>query len=484
MTQDAAAADLTPAGNLRLAAARGLTQVVKHNKTLEWIRINRPQWLQTPLQRELLYGTTRHYLSLSQSVNEQLKRPLKSKDLDLHHLLIVGAYQLKYTDLASYAAINECVSACQALGKTWAKGLINGVLRSIQRQLESADQTGQGVDTAQADHPAWMTAVLTRQYGAQATELMQANNDRAPMTLRINTQAIDCEAYKEQLNTADIAFDSGPWPETVILHQPQTAADLPGWDQGQCAVQDLSAQHAARLLLEPLRQSQDSGLAQAPNPDAPLRILDACAAPGGKFFHLHEVLNRYRLPHHLWALDNNNRRLADLQAIGERLGHQVSTTEQDLSPDGQSETALEVDGALSLLCADGADQSLPFDERFDAILLDAPCSGSGTIRRNPDIRLLLEEQHLMTQQQLQLALLHNLWQQLKPGGSLLYSTCSVFAEENDQVIHRFLGNTPSARVQPLDLAFGQSTKAGWQLLPTQPATDGFYYSLLRKDPSP
>ncbi len=475
MTQGAAAADLTPPGNLRLAAARGLTQVVKHNKTLEWIRINRPQWLQTPLQRELLYGTTRHYLSLSQSVNEQLKRPLKPKDLDLHHLLIVGAYQLKYTDLASYAAINECVSACQALGKTWAKGLINGVLRSIQRQLESADQTEQGINSAQADHPAWMAAVLTRQYGAQATDLMQANNDRAPMTLRINTRAIDCESYKERLNTADIAFDSGPWPETVILHQPQTAADLPGWDQGQCAVQDLSAQHAARLLLEPLRQSQHSGLAQTSHHDAPLRILDACAAPGGKFFHLHEVLNRYQLPHHLWALDNSHRRLADLRAIGERLGHRVNTTKPDMSPE---------DGALSLLCADGAGQNLPFEEPFDAILLDAPCSGSGTIRRNPDIRLLLEEAHLMTQQQLQLQLLHNLWQQLKPGGSLLYSTCSVFAEENDQVIHRFLGNTPDACAQPLDLAFGQSTKAGWQLLPTQPATDGFYYCLLRKDPSP
>lgn len=449
--------------NTRLAVARALTQIVKHHRTIEWVRVERPQWLASPLQRELLYGTLRHYLSLSQTINQQLKKPLKTKDVDLHHVLLVGAYQLIYTGTADYAAINECVSACKALGKPWATGLVNGVLRTVQRQRQDPPNITE-VDTAFADHPAWMTNKLTEQYGSSAEPLLLANNQRGPMTLRINTNAVDCGTYKDHLRDMGIGFDQGPWPETIVLHAPQTAAQLPGWEQGHCAVQDMAAQHAAHLVVENL--PVNPGLAE------PIRILDACAAPGGKLFHLYETLSKLGVRCEIHALDSSRGRLEDLAAIAARLGHKTRTS-------SQTEDA----SAIVLHCGDGTSSSLPFHHPFDVILIDAPCSGSGTIRRNPDIRLLLDETALQAQQDLQLSLIQNLWQHTKPGGSLLYSTCSVFAEENDQVIYRLLEQTASASVKPLHLNYGSQTDHGWQLLPTHAWTDGFYYCALEKAPT-
>lgn len=451
----------SPVNNTRLTVARGLTQIIKQRRTIEWLRIQRPQWLELPLQRELLYGTTRHYLSLNQTVNQLLKKPLKAKDLDLQHLLLVGAYQLIYTDTAEYAAINECVSACKTLGKPWAKGMVNGVLRSVQRQQQKPSFAVVDTNTAAADHPPWMASKLAVQYGAASKDLMLANNRRAPMTLRINTNAVDPDTYKSHLNTAGIGFDQGPWPETVVLHKPQAAAELPGWPRGHCAVQDMAAQWAAHLMA--------GCLSQAPGLSEPIRILDACAAPGGKLFHLYEKLHQLGVVCEVHALDSSKRRLEDLANIAARLGHKTRTSSQPKNAD-----------ALILHRGDGTDSHLPFDQRFDAILIDAPCSGSGTIRRNPDIRLLLDEKALLEQQDLQQRLLQNLWQRTKPGGSLLYSTCSVFAEENDQVINRFLEQTADASVKPLNLIHGRRTAHGWQLLPTLPWTDGFYYCALNK----
>lgn len=435
--------------------------MIKHRRTIEWVRVQRPQWLESPVHRELLYGTLRHYLSLNQTIDQLLKKPLKTKDIDLQHVMLVGAYQLIYTAMADYAAINECVSACKALGKPWAKGLVNGVLRTLQRQHQERPLNTSGDDLALADHPTWMANKLSEQYGSTAPHLLLANNQRGPMTLRINTSAIDVSTYKYRLTEAGIGFDEGPWPETIVLHTPQAAAELPGWQHGHCAVQDMAAQYAAHLVVDNLPTSHD--------PTVPIRILDACAAPGGKLFHLHETLGELGISCEIHALDSSKRRLADLANIAQRLGHATRTPSQP-----------EDTKAIVLHWGDGAALDLAFNRPFDVILIDAPCSGSGTIRRNPDIRLLLEETALLEQQDLQLRLLQNLWQHTKPGGSLLYSTCSVFAEENDQVISHWLEQTADASVQPLNIAHGQQTDFGWQLLPTESWTDGFYYCALNK----
>ena len=460
MTQNTKASQDPKNGNTRLDIARALTQVIGHGRTIDWVRAQRPQWLQSSLHSELLYGTLRHYLSLTEVIQKQLKRPLKTKDLDLQNLLLVGAYQLKYTAVADYAAISECVEACKGLGKPWAKGLVNGILRTLQREGEEKPDTE---TLAESDHPEWLRSLLHLQYGDGALALMEGNNRRAPMTLRINQIAIPPDTFKQRLQTAEISFADGPWPETVTLLDPQVATDLPGWDQGECAVQDQAAQYAAHLIMDAL-------LSKGPSA-SPFKVLDACAAPGGKLFHLREVLTQAGIEHHLFALDNKATRLQELSAIATRLGH-MTHPHADGSPLATN--------SIGLICADGCAIDLPLPESLDIILIDAPCSGSGTIRRNPDIRLLLTEEGLGEQQTLQRQLLQNLWQRLMPGGTLVYSTCSVFSEENDQVIHSFLGSTADACVAHTSLAMGNATQYGWQLLPTEPLTDGFYYCVLTK----
>ena len=447
--------------NIRLDIARALTQIIGHRRTIDWVRAERPQWLQSSLHSELLYGTLRHYLSLTDLIQKQLKRPLKMKDLDLQNLLLVGAYQLKHTAIADYASISECVEACKGLGKPWARGLVNGVLRTLQRESQNEPDVA---TLAASDHPEWLRSLLHRQYGEEALALMAANNRRAPMTLRINQIASHPDTFKQGLHAAKIPFADGPWPETVTLLEPQIAANLPGWDQGECAVQDQAAQHAAHLIT-------DAMLTKASN-TSPIKVLDACAAPGGKLFHIREALTQAGIEHYLFALDNKAPRLRELTTIATRLGH-ITHPHADGSPLNTQ--------SIGLICADGCASDLPLPESLDVILIDAPCSGSGTIRRNPDIRLLLTEEALLAHQTLQRQLLQNLWQRLVPGGTLVYSTCSVFSEENDQVIQSFLGNTADACVVHTSLATGSATQYGWQLLPTEPQTDGFYYCVLEKD---
>ena len=245
MTRNTTAGQGSNSPNTRLEIARALTQIIGHGRTIDWVRAERPQWLQSPLHSELLYGTLRHYLSLTALLQRQLKRPLKARDLDLQHLLLVGAYQLKYTAVADYAAISECVDACKGLGKPWAKGLINGVLRALQREKTEPEPDA----LATSDHPEWLRSLLQRQYGEQAVTLMKANNRRAPMTVRINQIAIHPDTFKQGLHAANIPFAEGPWPEAVTLLEPQIAANLPGWDRGS-AVQDQAAQYAAHLITD------------------------------------------------------------------------------------------------------------------------------------------------------------------------------------------------------------------------------------------
>ena len=439
----------------RMEVCKALQHIIEGCRTIDWIRAEKSPWIATPLHRELIYGTTRHYLSLQQSVAELLKKPLRDKDRDLFNLLIVGAYQLKYTGIASYAVINESVNACIVLGKPWAKGLVNAVLRQLQRAAEAA-QHDQPQDeysalaSAAADHPLWLKEKLEAQYPAKWQALVIANSQRAPMTLRINTTKVEPGLYKAKLREDGIAFIETSMIETVILKTPQNAETLPSWSDGEAAVQDLSAQLAANTLMSLL-----------PPHIARPSILDACAAPGGKLFHLHERLSARFKSHQLFALDNKKKRLNETKIIGTRLGHSD-------------------DARLTMLCADATEEDCCGDLDFDSILLDAPCSGSGTIRRNPDIRLLMKSDQLTTHQDLQLQLLRNLWRRLKEGGTLLYSTCSIFEEENDQVIEKFINTQADAESVALDMKYGNATSLGWQLLPSEKNTDGFYYSGVSK----
>ncbi len=273
------------------------------------------------------------------------------------------------------------------------------------------------------------------------------------MALRINTRRVSAAEYQTTLADAAIEFREGPFPETVILAQPRRTEELPGFDKGLVSIQDVGAQYAAHLLIDRLAQPQG-------------QTLDACAAPGGKLFHLMELSAS---DHQFVALESQARRATLIDTDATRLGHQISVTVGD---------------ARNLAWWSG--------EKFSQILLDAPCSGTGTLRRHPDIKVLLDPSSIDTHHSNQLQLLNNLWSTLQPGGTLLYCTCSLLEQENDSVIEAFVTQqfealqSPLSRSsmssinQPISLPTGGQTKFGWQLLPTNPDTDGFYFALLKK----
>ena len=390
----------------------------------------------------------RHVYSLKAAVSAQLQRPLRSKDSIVFQLMLVGAYQLKHAQVKDHAAINETVSVCRRLGRPWATRLVNAVLRKLQRLDEIPDRS--------FDHPDWLRAELTAQYPLHES-LMTANNTRAPMTLRVNLARISRAQYQRKLETADLAYgtcSNHPGDEAcLVLDRPLRSESLPGWASGEVAVQDRGAQLAAGSLWPRIeRLNRESS--------ATIRLLDACSAPGGKLFHLMELCAAHSVTLSAMGVDLSPGRQAVTREIGIRLGHRPE---------------LETGDATGTGWWNGTP--------FDVILLDAPCSGTGTLRRHPDIKVLLSPAQVAAHTQNQARLLRNLWSLLTPGGTLLYCTCSVLEQENDLIVAAFVDEAPSALqpiVIPIDLPTGQRTRHGWQLLPTDPTTDGFYFSLLRK----
>lgn len=427
---------MTAAAAERARAARLLHQVVTARRTTDQVMDGASV---TPLIQEMLLGSLRHYFSLSAAVDAALHRPLKPKDQELRALMIVGAYQLRFMRVPDHAAIFETVDACSELGRPWARGLVNAVLR----KLAAAPAPAAGA----SEHPSWLEQALRDTY-ADAEAVMAANNQRAPMGLRINLARVAPQAYVERLaaaghpSRAPAASISGdglpPGPETRILEAPCPAETLPGHGEGLVAVQDAGAQYAALLVA----------------PEAGERVLDACAAPGGKLFHLFERCPQARLT----ALEVSHRRRAHVEQEAARLGH-------------RNIEVLEADAA-TLAWWDGVG--------YQRVLLDAPCSGTGTLRRHPDIKVLRRAEDVAGWVALQRRLLSNLWRVLEPGGTLVYCTCSILAAENDGVISSFLADRPDAVLEPLRLATGRATRHGWQLLPTDPDTDGFYYARMTK----
>ncbi len=388
-----------------------------------------------PLTRDMFYGAMRHYFTLTQEVEAALSKPLRQKDQKIHCLLIVGAYQLRHTRIPDHAAIHATVEACKALKRTSLSGLVNAVLRTLQRRK---GQTERSFAYSSADEfPEWMTRRIRRDYPGRADAVLEASLQRAPLTLRINQRRSTTEDYRALLDAHDIAYSPAFRDEYLVLDHPIVTGALPGFDAGLVAIQDAGAGFGVDLL--------------ACQPGA--RVLDACAAPGGKLFHLLEC----RPDVQVVAVEKSPTRMRHLNAEARRLGHAPIT---------------HVGDATGLDWWDGTP--------FDAVLLDAPCSGSGTLRRHPDIKILRTAATLEGYVRLQAALLTNLWRTLRPGGSLLYCTCSLFAEENDAVVADFLAATGDAEVQNIEMPTGIAREFGWQLLPTDSKTDGFYFSVLNK----
>lgn len=426
--------------NSRAVAAQVIARVMADGKSLATLLPN--DLAQLPAQdrgfaQELIYGTLRFSIALDALIKPLLQKPLKQKDSDIHALLLAGVYQLRYLDTPPHAAINETVAAAVALKKDWARGLVNAVLRNVQRQGDELEQSLN--DWQRAAHPDWFYGKLRKSYAGQLQSIVDANNDKGPMTLRVNTQKTTRENYLRQLRAADIGaricIDT---THGIQLESAVAVSALPGFEDGFVSVQDESAQLAGQLL--PL--------------DAGLRVLDACAAPGGKTAHLLEREPSLQLT----AIDIDEKRLQRVAETLARLQLNAECIDADV----------------------GDTDSWWNGKPFDRILLDAPCSATGVIRRHPDIKLLRRPEDVEKLAVLQLRLLNQLWETLADDGYLLYATCSVLPQENSAVIAAFLKGRADAEEVEIDERSGLKQMHGRQRLPQIDGGDGFYYALLKK----
>lgn len=396
-----------------------------------------------PLLQELCYGTLRHFYSLNEQISQHLSKPLREKDNDVRALLLVGGYQLIHTRIPAYAAINSTVSAAQYFKKTWAKALINAVLRKIQRNLENGNKEIAD-DVSRYDHPQWLMDAIRSSWPAQAEALLLANNTRAPMTLRVNRHQSSRDSYLQLLKDHVIAAQPTLLSDVGIrLEIPVSVELLPGFASGSVSVQDEAAQLSSELL----------------RLQAHHQVLDACAAPGGKTGHLLEHESTLSV----LALDVDAERTALIRENLRRLQLKAQVVTADAAQPDQ-------------WWQNYADKKL-----FDRILLDAPCSATGVIRHHPDIKILRRPSDIPALAATQLKLLQALWPLLNPGGYLLYVTCSILPQENDEVITQFLTTTPDAMIDTLEVSWGDVTRYGRQLFPQTGGHDGFYFSRLVKN---
>ena len=393
------------------------------------------------LLRELCYGGARTAPRLQLLAGKLLRRP--PADAGVEALILLGLYQLEYTRIPDHAAISATVNAARILGLDRATGLINGVLRNAQRNREQLQRKLSGNPQFSSMHPAWLQQRIKAAWPERAGDIFRANNANPPMTLRVNSTRVSRDDYLQTLAAAEIpAKACAVSPVGIVLDEARAVTELPGFEDGLVSVQDESAQLAALLLA----------------PAAGERVLDACAAPGGKSCHLLEQ----QADIHLAALDIDEDRL---ERVAENLAR----------------TGVEAE----LICADAVETDAWWDGTpYDRILLDAPCSATGVIRRNPDIKLLRRESDIAELAELQGKILRAQWQLLKPGGTLLYATCSILPTENAEVVARFIAETEDASDNTPQLLggahWGEPQSAGMQVFPHPEGGDGFYYALLNK----
>jgi len=384
------------------------------------------------LLEAICFAALRQCARYDAALRAWMQKPPGTKDGELHALLLAGFAQLDELKLPAHAALSATVEAARALGRPHQAGMVNALLRRAQREgFPAAD--------ASATWPAWLRKKIEADWPEQATEIYAASAQPAPLWLRANRRKAMRDGYAAKLRGAGIAFSiDEALPDAVRVDEPVAVSDLPGFGEGEVSVQDGSAQLVADALAPPHGA----------------RVLDACAAPGGKTAHLLERDASLRV----LALDVDPRRLA---RVGENLAR--------------------VGVEAELKAADASDPGAWWDgEPFDCILLDAPCSATGIVRRQPDVLLHRRAGDIAALVALQARLFDALWKTLRPGGSLLYATCSILKDENERQVAGFLARTSGARAEPLDERFGHASGVGRQCLPGEGGRDGFFYARLYK----
>jgi len=394
------------------------------------------------LLQEICYGVLRYLPELEHDVRALMQKPLTGKQRVFHFLLLVGVYQIKYMRIPDHAAVSETVAATAALKNRQMKALINGVLRNFVRASESKTLDKQETLPASIEynHPSWFIKKVQQAYPNQWQQILNANQQKPPMWLRVNQQHHTTAEYQNLLAAAEIEVNSiDSFSNAIELTRPTDVIKLPGFEQGWVSIQDGAAQQAAQLL-----DCQAGDV-----------VLDCCAAPGGKTCHILEKTPEIAS---MTAIDVEANRLVRVEENLTRLGLKAK-----------------------VIAADAADSTTWFDgQQFDRILLDAPCSGTGVIRRHPDIKWLRKASDIDTLVTLQQQILKETWSLLKPGGTLLYATCSVLPQENSEQIECFLKNNNDAELLTINNNTSEKELIGWQLLPDKKNMDGFYYAKLLK----
>lgn len=395
------------------------------------------------LLRERAYGLLRYAPRLELWLNTLMRRPLRERDALVARLIELGLYELFFLRTPNYAAVNEAVRITGLLGRPWAGSLVNGVLRNAQRQEARLLALVASDERARTAHPDWLIARFRLDWPEDAEAIFSANNAHPPMTLRINPIKSDVGTYAEQLRAGGIMSAPGRHaPDSLILAQPVDVSALPGFKSGWVSVQDEAAQLACDLL-----QAEPGH-----------RVLDACAAPGGKTAH---IIERARGAIDVTAIEIEPDRLTRVAQTLDRLGLKAN-----------------------LLAADAEYPAEWWDGKlYDRILVDAPCSATGVIRRHPDIKLLRRQTDINPLMRRQRALLEGLWPLLGSNGRLVYATCSIIPDENKTIMEHFIESHSDAVEVPIDTHWGRTMIHGRQILPGEDGMDGFYYACLLKIPS-
>jgi len=396
-----------------------------------------------PIVSQICFGSLRNYFLYSKLIEKLVKKPINKKHSDLFNLLIAGLYSVDNLKKPVHACVNESVEASTFLGKSWAKNLINGVLRNYLRNRDFLNKTvAQASLEAETNHPEWLVSLLKKDWD-NWRDIINANSKKGPMTLRINRQRISRLEYQKMLEAVRIKSEEGALSEEALyISEAKNVEMLPGFSEGLVSVQDEGAQVAVKFM----------------NLVPGLRILDACAAPGGKTCHILETNPDSKVV----SIDKSNERLALLNENLKRLSLRANVINSHL-------------------------ENFKTRQKFDRVLLDAPCSATGVIRRHPDIKLLRKANDIGKLRAQQDRLLQHSFDLLAEGGELLYVTCSVLKMENDSVVKKFISKNSDAEIKKINqlskiekFKFTR-TELGVQFFPTAEHHDGFYYSsIVRK----
>ncbi|WP_446470055.1 16S rRNA (cytosine(967)-C(5))-methyltransferase RsmB [Xenorhabdus stockiae] len=422
--------------NLRSIAAKAISQVLEQGQSLSTVIPELQQKVSDKdkaLLQELCFGVMRVLPQLEWLITQLMAKPLKGKHRIFHYLIMVGMYQLTYTRIPAHAAIAETVNGTISLKRPQLKGLINGVLRQFQRQQEELVEKSN--DGGHYLHPKWLLTRIQKAYPHNWQYIVSANNQKPPMWLRVNQIHHSTNQYFSLLQKANIDAElDTDHPNAIRLLNPCPVNILPGFDKGWVTIQDRSAQGCAELLM----------------PCDGEEILDLCAAPGGKTTHILEMAPNAKV----LAVDIDEQRIKRVEENLQRLNLNA---------------VIKIgDGRFPHKWANG--------EQFDRILLDAPCSATGVIRRHPDIKWLRRNEDIDQLVTLQAEILDAIWPYLKKSGTLVYATCSILPDENSEQIKAFLKRNPDAKLSET----GTQEIPGIQITPEITGGDGFFYARLTK----